>query len=92
MCQKVGPIFESLKTAYEGKPIQFLKLDLTSRYTVDGAVKDGQRIGVKDIFDYNRSTGVIVLVNPDTMQAIDSFGSTHSEDDIRSAIDKAIGL
>lgn len=92
-CKVLDPKVEEAKAKYdfEGKDVKFVKMDLTSRETIQESLAMADDLGIgEDIRPYGSKTGYMVVLSGDERKELARIGSTMSVDEIGSAVTKAL--
>ena len=87
-CKKLTPSLETLNTKLEGEGVEFVKFDLTSDASKAESKKMAEKLGLEDIYNSNKGTGYVLLVQADSKETVGKLTSMQSEDDMYSSIKK----
>jgi hypothetical protein len=85
----MGPIFKKLVKSDRGDKVAYIKLDLTDKITSAIAKEVAAGYGIRDIFRYSKGTGVIVLVDADTLEPIKQLTILQTAVEMAKDIDSA---
>ncbi len=88
----MGPIFHKLKKDYKGKPVKFVLLNFTDKKTTKAAERKGSELGIKNIYDIHKGTGVIVLLDGKSLKEITRLHPGQTEKQMREEIEKALKM
>lgn len=86
----MGPIFKKLVKSDRGDKVAYTKLDLTDKISSAIAKEVAAGYGIKDVFRYSKSTGVIVLVDAETLEPITQLTILQSAVEMAKDIDSAV--
>lgn len=84
----MGPIFDNLKTKYEGKSIRFVRFDLTNATTTGKAQEQARGLNLGRLLGRGTVTGVMELVDNKTGDIIRRFEPDSDLTTIAGALDK----
>ncbi len=87
-CQKMGPIFDRLKSEYQNRGVDFIKLDITSGAPYEKALGRGRKAGIDNVMKYNSYTGVFVLVDAKSGEKLETLHVGYFEQDMKKIIEK----
>jgi len=88
----MGPIFHKLEKDYKGKSVQFVLLDFTDKKTTKAAERKGTELGIKNIYDIHKGTGVIILLDGKNLEEITRLTPGQTEKQMREKIEKALKM
>ncbi len=86
----MGPIFKKLVKSDRGDKTAYIKLDLTDKITSAIAKEVAAGYGIRNIFRYSNGTGVIVLVDAETLEPIKQLTIRQSALEMAKDIDSAV--
>lgn len=90
-CKILEPKLTAVKPSFNGKPIEFLRIDLTNSETAEASLLKAQALGLGDIARQNaKATGYVLLVNADSKQIVGRIYSSQSEQQIKQKLQLAI--
>ena len=73
-CKFIEPAFEKLKSDYAQNPdIVFLKYDLSNPFTNIRSMRIAKALGLEDIYNSQRYTGIVIFIDSKTKQVVDSL-------------------
>lgn len=84
-----GPVGE-LKSAYKGRPVKFLTVDLTNDSTKESSRRMLEQYNLDGLMDSYKATGYVLLIDAGTGAVITRLTTADSLDDMKSAIDKKL--
>lgn len=87
-CQKMGPIFDRLKSEYQNRGVNFIKLDITTGAPYEKALVRGKKAGIDNVMKYNSYTGVFVLIDAKSFEKFETLHVGYFEQDMKNIIGK----
>ncbi|MBI4828220.1 MAG: hypothetical protein HY804_05330 [Nitrospinae bacterium] len=84
----MGPIFDGLKAKYRGKPLRFVRFDVTDKSTLAAAREQARSLNLQALLDKEVVTGVMDLVDGKTGGIVQHFGWNSAQKEIAGALDK----
>lgn len=73
-CQLIEPTVEKLKSDYSQNPdIAFLKYDLSNPFTHIKSMRIAKALGLEQIYNSQRYTGIVIFIDSKTKQVINSL-------------------
>jgi len=84
----MGPIFDELKAKYRGKPLRFVRFNVTDKSTLAASREQARSLNLHALLDKDVITGVMDLVDGKTGGIIQHFGWNSEQGEIANALDK----
>lgn len=92
-CKKIKPIIEELKQKYSSNPdVAFLVYDLSNPFSKISSNKIAKELNLEEIYNTQRFSGVVLLVDPNKKEVIDTLVTEFDINKYTSAIDSKIQI
>lgn len=86
-CREMNPKLDEVRPQFAGKPILFVKFDMTDEFAVEQSKMLAQRLDLTEIFNANEGkTGYMLLIDPVTKEVLATLTSDLSEEDLHQKI------
>ena len=73
-CKFIEPAFKKLQSDYAQNPdIVFLKYDLSNPFTNIRSMRIAKALGLEDIYNSQRYTGIVLFIDSKTKQVVDTL-------------------
>jgi thiol-disulfide isomerase/thioredoxin len=90
-CTAMGDVFIDLENKFDGKPVLFVTLDLTSVTTLNRTKLRVSALGIEDAYTANEdTTGFILLLDGETRTIVDRLTSELTLNEMQAALDKSM--
>ena len=90
LCKGNTKPLNEAKEEFKGKPVLFLKLDITNKDTIKQSVLLAQAVGVEKVLMDNSNTGTIVVVDAESKKAVEVINGIMKTEVYVDAINKAL--
>lgn len=91
-CKALEPKLQAVKKDFAGEPVLFTRLDLTDAATKGQSALLAAQLGLSSAFAENASkTGFMLLLDATTGRTLAKLTKTHSEEELRHEIRRALG-
>ncbi|HEX9783815.1 MAG TPA: thioredoxin domain-containing protein [Opitutaceae bacterium] len=92
-CKVLEPKLNAVKKDFAGKPIVFTRVDMTDDFTKEQSALLAAQLGFGDAYAENApKTGFMLLLDSATGRVLSKLMKTQSEEDLKAAITRALGV
>ncbi len=90
-CEKLAGPLESLQADFAGKPVDFVRLDLTSDTTRAAAKERAERLGLGEIFEsHSGKTGFALIIDASTGAIVGELRASQELDAMRGLLTQSL--
>lgn len=89
-CKIMKPAVSKLEETFADKGVEFVTFDLTDEKTKAASAEMASEKGLEDVFSKYDSTGMVVLVNPETKMEISQFNYKNTYDQMAAMVSDAL--
>jgi thiol-disulfide isomerase/thioredoxin len=91
-CVKLDTPLEALQSEFSGKPVDFVRLDLTDETTQAAAKSRAERLGLSELFtQYGNKTGFALVIDASTGQVVGELRASQDLDAMRNLLSSSLG-
>ena len=91
-CKSLNPVYDAMTKKFKGKPVSFVKLDVTNEETTKRSDAKMKALGLEDIWEKNSGrNGFLMLVDAETKKSVTTLASGTTKEKAADAIESALG-
>lgn len=90
-CATVDPVIHSLDTYFkEKRGVEYIVFDETNPYSIEESKRNATRLGLDNLFEYQRHTGEVLFVDKNSKDILSVFAGVGSKEKYIDATEKLL--